>query len=144
MYLSGSSPFLHDIVYQNCSECKNNTKITICVHNMFCRYSELTIFMNNEQSFVILWVSWCKNKSFWQNLPVPEKEASKNETKKFWIIQCLFQEKSLIFLHTTHFYCCIVTLVVLRTIGFKSVVYLIFLEELGTKKVIQAEFSQIE
>ena len=44
----------------------------------------------------------------------------------------------------TRFYCCIVTLVVLRTIGFKAVVYLIFLEELGTKKVIQAEFSQIE
>ena len=28
----------------------------IFVHNMFCRYSELTIFINNEQS-VILWVS---------------------------------------------------------------------------------------
>ena len=42
------------------------TKTTICVHNMFCRYSELTIFMNNEQSVVILWVSWCKNKSIWQ------------------------------------------------------------------------------
>ena len=33
---------------------------------MLCRYSELTIFMDNEQSVVILWVSWCKNKSFWQ------------------------------------------------------------------------------
>jgi hypothetical protein len=53
------------VVYQNCSECQNKTKTTICVHNMFCRYSELTIFMNNEQSVVILWVSWCKNKSFW-------------------------------------------------------------------------------
>ena len=42
------------------------TKTTICVHNMSCRYSELTIFMNNEQSVVILWVSWCTNKSFWQ------------------------------------------------------------------------------
>ena len=42
------------------------TKTTICVHKMFCRYSELTIFMNNDQSVVILWVSWCKNKSFWQ------------------------------------------------------------------------------
>ena len=45
---------------------QNKTKTTTCVHNMFCRYSELTIFMNNEQSVVILWVSWCKNKSFWQ------------------------------------------------------------------------------
>ena len=45
------------VVYQNCSECQNKTKTTICVHNMFCRYSELTIFMNNEQSVVILWDS---------------------------------------------------------------------------------------
>ena len=44
------------VVYQNCSEYQNKTKTTICVHNMFCRYSELTIFMNNEQSVVILWV----------------------------------------------------------------------------------------
>ena len=81
-----------------------------------------------------------------KDLPVPEKEASKNETKKFWITQCLFQEKSLILLHsTTHFYSCIVTLVVLRTIRFKAVVYLVFfLEESGTKKVIHVEFSQIE
>ena len=53
------------VVCQNCSECQNKTKITICVHNML-RYCELTIFMNNEQSVVILCVSWCKNKSFWQ------------------------------------------------------------------------------
>ena len=39
------------VVYQNCSECQNKTKI--CVHNMFCRYSELTILMNNEQSVII-------------------------------------------------------------------------------------------
>ena len=39
-----------NVLYQNCSECQ------ICVHNMFCSYSELTIFMNNEQSVVILWV----------------------------------------------------------------------------------------
>jgi hypothetical protein len=30
------------------------TKTSIFVHNMFCRYSELTIFMNNEQSVIIL------------------------------------------------------------------------------------------
>ena len=45
------------VVYQNCSECQNKTKTAICVHKLFCSYSELTIFMNNEQSFVILWVS---------------------------------------------------------------------------------------
>ena len=37
------------IMYKNCSECQNKT--TICVHNMFCRYSELTIFMNNLLSY---------------------------------------------------------------------------------------------
>ena len=41
-------------VYHNCSECQNKTKTTICVHNMFGKYSELTIFMNNEQFVVIL------------------------------------------------------------------------------------------
>ena len=54
------------VVHQNCSECQNKTKTTSCVHNMFCRYSEVTILMNNEQSVIILWVSWRKNKSFWQ------------------------------------------------------------------------------
>ena len=39
------------VVYQNCSECQNKTKTTICVHNMFCRYSELKIFMNNLFSY---------------------------------------------------------------------------------------------
>ena len=40
---------------------------TIYVH-MFWLCSELAIFMywTREQSVVILWVSWCKNKSFWQ------------------------------------------------------------------------------
>ena len=58
--------FAEYVVYQNCSECQKKRRTTIYVHNMFCRYSQLTIFMNNEQSVVILWVSWCKNKSFWQ------------------------------------------------------------------------------
>ena len=34
-------------VYQDCSECQNKIKTTICVHNMFCGYSEITILMNN-------------------------------------------------------------------------------------------------
>ena len=46
------------------------------------------------------------------------------------------------YIHTC-FYGCTVTFVVLGTIGFKAVVYFV-LEELGTKKVIQVEFSQIE
>ena len=42
---------------------------TTYVHNMFypCSTHVLSLqFSFNEQSFVILWVSWCKNKSFWQ------------------------------------------------------------------------------
>jgi hypothetical protein len=48
------------VVYQNCSECQKNThkKTLIFVHNIFCRYSEVTTFINNEQlqSAVIFWV----------------------------------------------------------------------------------------
>ena len=36
---------------------------TISVHNMFFPGMSLEF---NEQSVVILWVSWCKNESFWQ------------------------------------------------------------------------------
>ena len=41
------------VVYQNCSECQNKTKTTICAHNMFCRYSELAILwtINNLWSY---------------------------------------------------------------------------------------------
>ena len=60
------------VVYQNCFECQNKTKTAICLHNMFCRYSELTIFMN------ILWVSWCKNKSFWQRFTCTNWFAEQN------------------------------------------------------------------
>ena len=38
---------------------------TISVHNMFLEFSQVKLTWN-EQSAVILWVSWCKNKSFWQ------------------------------------------------------------------------------
>ena len=57
------------IVYQNCSECQNKTKATICVHNMFCRYSELTIFMNNQQSVIVLWVVDAKIRASDKYLP---------------------------------------------------------------------------
>ena len=53
------------VVYINCSECQN--KKTICVHNMFwdCSFHVLNSQFN-EQSFVILWVSWYKYKCFWK------------------------------------------------------------------------------
>ena len=38
---------------------------TISIHNMFSPGLSLE-FSCNEQSVVILWVSWSKNKSFWQ------------------------------------------------------------------------------
>ena len=46
--------------------------VTISVHNMFSPNLSLEfwcielVIQLNEQSAVILWVSWCKNKSFWQ------------------------------------------------------------------------------
>ena len=44
---------------------------TIYVHNMFSTCSELAIFMywtrNSMNNLVILWVSWCKNKFFWNH-----------------------------------------------------------------------------
>ena len=40
---------------------------TIYVHNMFWAWNfHVLNSLFNEQSFVILWVSWCKNKCFWQ------------------------------------------------------------------------------
>ena len=48
------------------------TKIVLNVRNNFCspqvwawKFHVLN-FSFNEQSAVLLWVSWCKNKSFWQ------------------------------------------------------------------------------
>ena len=42
---------------------------TISVHNMFSPGSEIGIFTywtyNSMNNIVILWLSWCKNKSFW-------------------------------------------------------------------------------
>ena len=40
---------------------------TICAHNMFWAWNfHVLNWQFNEQSFVILWVIWCKNKCFWQ------------------------------------------------------------------------------
>ena len=46
------------VVYKYCFECQN--KKTIFVHNIFWT----CIFL--EQSLVILWVNWYKNKGFWK------------------------------------------------------------------------------
>ena len=55
------------VVYINCSECQKIKK-TICVHNMFWAWNfHVLNWWFKEQSVVILWVSWCKNKSFWQS-----------------------------------------------------------------------------
>ena len=49
------------VVYQNCFECQNKSKkqflYTTCSEHVF--FGEF-----NEQSLVILWVNWCKNKGF--------------------------------------------------------------------------------
>jgi hypothetical protein len=52
------------VVYINCSEYKKKKN---CVHNMFwaCSFHVLNWYING-QSFVILWVSWSKNKCFRQ------------------------------------------------------------------------------
>ena len=51
----------------------------------------------NEQFFVILWVSWCKNKSFWQRFTckssllsyVTSKTRTRVCTVKLWAVDCL-------------------------------------------------------
>ena len=52
---------------------------TIYLHNMFWAWSfHVLNWWFNEQSFVILWVSWVKNKCFW---------------KRFTCISCLYGQK---------------------------------------------------
>ena len=57
----------------------------LCTQHVL-QVSELTIFMNKEQSVVILWVSWCKNKSFWQRFTCTRLFSFKND----WHIFCTF------------------------------------------------------
>ena len=64
------------------------TKIVLNVRNNFCTQHvlprfELGTFMywiviQNEQSVVILWVSWCKNKSFWQRFTCTQRYPRPN------------------------------------------------------------------
>ena len=58
------------VMYQIILNVKTKIKTTICVHNVFCRYSELTIFMNNEQFVVILWLVDAKIRASDKDLPV--------------------------------------------------------------------------
>ena len=52
---------------------------TICVHNMFWAWNfHVLIWWFKEQSVVILWVSWCKNKSFWQSLTCTKQRGPKS------------------------------------------------------------------
>ena len=55
--------FSEHVVYKYCFECQDKNKETF----FYTTCSELVFFGEfNEQSIVILWVIWCKNKSFWQ------------------------------------------------------------------------------
>ena len=65
---------------QNMGENILCTKIVLNVRNNFCTQSvlsrfELGVFKSwtckSKQSVVILWVSWCKIKSFWQRFTLP-------------------------------------------------------------------------
>ena len=52
------------VVYTNCSECQNRSKkqfVYVCTQHV-----KSLQFSCTEQSVPILWVSWCKNHSFWQ------------------------------------------------------------------------------
>ena len=59
------------VVYTNCFFVFVLTFRTIYAHNMFSQCSELVVFMywigkSMNNLFVILWVSWFKNKCFWK------------------------------------------------------------------------------
>ena len=68
-----------------CFDIQNNL-CTQHVLNMFSTCSELEIFVLNskfnEQSVVILWVSWCKNKAFWQRSTCKEGCVEDQESGK--------------------------------------------------------------
>ena len=53
------------VVDKNCSECQKQFLSTICSPQVWAwNFDVLNVF--NEQSVIILWVSSCKNKNFWQ------------------------------------------------------------------------------
>ena len=76
--------FLHQLTHNITKDCSLNSKVRtcwvhklfwmskqkpICVHNMFWAWNYHVLnWWFNEQTFLILWVIWCKNKGFWQGL----------------------------------------------------------------------------
>ena len=56
------------VVYINCFECQTKKLFmyTTCAVCWPCSFHVLKNWLINEQYFVIFWVSWCKNKCFWQ------------------------------------------------------------------------------
>ena len=53
-------------MYKNCSECQKQFLYTTCSPRVWAWNFRVLNLQFNEQSGIILWVSWCKNKSFWQ------------------------------------------------------------------------------
>ena len=53
-------------MYKNCSERQKQFLYTTCSPQVWAWNFHVLNLLFNEQSVVILWVSWCKNKRFWQ------------------------------------------------------------------------------
>ena len=64
-------------MYINSSECQN--KNNLCTQHVLSMFWACNIHVQNsrfnEDSAVILWVSWCKNKSFWQRFTCSKYRA---------------------------------------------------------------------
>ena len=69
---------------------KTNIKKTIFVHNMFwaCCFHVQNWYIN-EQSCVILWVSWCKNKCFWERFTCISGESGSWEQELTTSMTCV-------------------------------------------------------
>ena len=64
------------IVYINCSKCQNKNQF------VYTTFSELAIYMYwTRNSVVILWVSWCKSRSFLQRFTCTDAYADANSDK---------------------------------------------------------------
>ena len=71
---------------------KQKQKKTICVHNMFWAWNfHVLNWWFKEQSVVILWVSWYKNKNFWQSFTCTHINKRKKTTIYYFSGFCLLQ-----------------------------------------------------
>ena len=69
-------PSSEHVVYTNCFFVFVLIFRTIYVHNMFWAWNcHVLNWWFKEQSVAILWVSWCKNKSFWQSFTCTVQEC---------------------------------------------------------------------